>query len=650
MQRGWFGFSLTLCLSAVAPRVGAQSSGAAPFEQNIDMQQFRPAPGPNNFLTVAGSRVAGRGQVSLGAWGSYGHRPFTIFNADCPNSANDDGCTRGTVRSRPLEHLAALDLMATVTVANRLQLGLTLPLLVMGGQAVNPATAYPLNDTETRSAFALGDPRLEAKVRITGEGLRGFSLGAAAFAGIPTGQFTGGAGSFIADGTVSLGARAIADFRTSRFFAAVNLGAVWRPDELRLLSTAVGSRLLWGAGVGVDATPRLAFLAEVFGSNDLSARQQANPVEGNLAARYALGDLALTVGGGAGLQRGAGAPVARAFVGFLWAPQRSDGDSDGVFDHLDRCPAEAEDLDGFDDQDGCPEDDNDGDGMPDATDRCPDEAEDRDQFQDQDGCPDRDNDSDGVPDGYDSCPREPEDRDGDHDEDGCPDNDRDRDGIVDEQDRCAADPEDLDGFADADGCPEPDNDEDGVPDVSDQCSDQPETRNGVEDEDGCPDNVPDRDRDGLPDDRDRCPNEPETFNGTQDDDGCPEESAPLVNLEGDLLVIQEPVNFALNSDRIVGGASFRVLDAVVALLTAHAEIGSVEIQGHTDNRGNAAANRALSNRRALAVKAYLVDHGIRGERLSALGLGPDRPLTTNDTAEGRARNRRVEFHVQRAPQ
>jgi len=250
-----------------------------------------------------------------------------------------------------------------------------------------------------------------------------------------------------------------------------------------------------------------------------------------------------------------------------------------------------------------------------------------------------------VPDGYDSCPREPEDRDGDHDEDGCPDNDRDRDGVPDETDRCPTDPEDVDGFQDNDGCPEPDNDGDRVPDVSDQCSDQAETMNGVDDADGCPDNVPDRDRDGIPDDRDRCPNEPETFNNTQDDDGCPENTAALATLENGQVVLHEAVNFAQGSDRIVGGASFRVLDAVVALLTFHPELAAVEIQAHTDDRGDARENRAISARRATAVKSYLVDHGVRAERLSTMGVGPDRPLTTNDTAEGRARNRRIEMHV-----
>jgi len=97
-----------------------------------------------------------------------------------------------------------------------------------------------------------------------------------------------------------------------------------------------------------------------------------------------------------------------------------DSDGDGIFDVVDRCPHSAEDQDGFQDRDGCPDLDNDGDGIPDARDDCPLEAEDADGVRDGDGCPDHDNDADGVPDSVDKCPLKPEDLDGCDDEDGCP--------------------------------------------------------------------------------------------------------------------------------------------------------------------------------------------------------------------------------------
>ena len=137
-----------------------------------------------------------------------------------------------------------------------------------------------------------------------------------------------------------------------------------------------------------------------------------------------------------------------------------------------------------------PAEDRDRDGLMDPDDRCPNEPEDVDNFEDADGCPDPDDDRDGVLDGCDRCPRVSEDSDGFEDLDGCPDADNDQDGVPDTADRCPDVAEDVDTFEDADGCPDPDNDQDGVLDASDRCPNEAETRNGFEDVDGCPDVVP----------------------------------------------------------------------------------------------------------------------------------------------------------------
>ena len=135
-------------------------------------------------------------------------------------------------------------------------------------------------------------------------------------------------------------------------------------------------------------------------------------------------------------------------------PVDDDPDHDGITGAADQCPADPEDKDGYQDDDGCPEPDNDADGILDPNDRCPLEAEDRDGFQDEDGCPDPDNDTDGIPDGADRCPLEPEDKDGYQDDDGCPDPDNDGDGVIDGLDKCPDQPETKNGFADDDGCPD----------------------------------------------------------------------------------------------------------------------------------------------------------------------------------------------------
>jgi hypothetical protein len=169
-----------------------------------------------------------------------------------------------------------------------------------------------------------------------------------------------------------------------------------------------------------------------------------------------------------------------------------DRDGDGIRDSDDLCPDVPEDLDGYQDQDGCPDLDNDGDGIPDRVDLAPDLPEDFDGFEDTDGRPELDNDLDGIPDRDDACPNQPEDFDGIDDEDGCPDVviDRDGDGIPDEDDACPLQAEDFDGFEDEDGCPDLDNDLDGIPDYEDACPNQAEDYDGVDDDDGCPDPPP----------------------------------------------------------------------------------------------------------------------------------------------------------------
>jgi len=137
-----------------------------------------------------------------------------------------------------------------------------------------------------------------------------------------------------------------------------------------------------------------------------------------------------------------------------------------------------------------PPKDSDADGILDNVDKCPTEAEDKDGFEDQDGCPDLDNDKDGIPDAQDKCPNEAETKNGIDDEDGCPEIDKDGDGILGSKDQCPDEAEDKDGFEDEDGCPDLDNDKDGIPDAQDKCPNEPETKNGYLDDDGCPDEVP----------------------------------------------------------------------------------------------------------------------------------------------------------------
>lgn len=291
-----------------------------------------------------------------------------------------------------------------------------------------------------------------------------------------------------------------------------------------------------------------------------------------------------------------------------------DTDLDGIFDDTDNCVLvpnpDQSDIDGDRQGDAC-DDDMDGDGILNVNDNCP-----------------------TVPN-----PAQ-EDTDGDGTGDACSD-DRDGDGIPDATDDCPAVPEDFDQFEDTDGCPESDNDQDGLIDPEDDCPVTPEDPDGFEDTDGCPD--VDNDGDGILDTDDECPDEPEDFDGDRDEDGCPDTDS-LATMRGDRIEISQQINFELNSARITGDISFRILDDVAEILLANPDV-DVRIEGHTDSQGSASYNEELSQNRANSVMQYLTEQGIERDRLTAVGFGEEQPIADNESEEGRALNRRVEFHI-----
>lgn len=218
--------------------------------------------------------------------------------------------------------------------------------------------------------------------------------------------------------------------------------------------------------------------------------------------------------------------------------------------------------------------------------------------------------------------------------------DRDGDGIKDDVDKCPDDPEDKDGFEDEDGCPDPDNDKDGILDVDDLCPNEPEDKDGFKDEDGCPD--PDNDKDRILDKDDKCPNDPETYNGFEDEDGCPDRGRVVVTDTS--IEILDMVYFEYDK-AIIKKQSYPILDAVAATLQGNPAISLIEIQGHTDERGNDAYNLDLSDRRSKSVRDYLISKGVDAKRLTAQGYGETQPLDRNHNEAAWAKNRRVAFLI-----
>jgi len=210
-----------------------------------------------------------------------------------------------------------------------------------------------------------------------------------------------------------------------------------------------------------------------------------------------------------------------------------------------------------------------------------------------------------------------------------PKRDGDGDGFLDGEDAC---PEKA-GVA-PDGCPAPnDPDGDGFLGNDDACPEEA----GIA-PDGCPDR--DADRDGILVPDDGCPDEAEQFNGFEDGDGCPDEVPDAVQQFTGRL---EGVNFELSRSTLTK-ASLPVLDEAVKVLQQYLTV-RIEVSGHTDNTGRREINMRLSQARADAVKKYLVDHGVDEGRIVTRGAGPDEPIDSNATREGRANNRRIEFRV-----
>jgi outer membrane protein OmpA-like peptidoglycan-associated protein len=259
--------------------------------------------------------------------------------------------------------------------------------------------------------------------------------------------------------------------------------------------------------------------------------------------------------------------------------------------------------------------DTDKDGIYDKDDACPQVA----GLKQFNGCPDTD--GDGIVDGSDACPEVA----GLAALNGCPD--ADGDGVTDASDACPQ----VAGLAALKGCP--DADKDGVADKDDKCP----SVAGPKENAGCP--WADTDKDGVADKDDECPE----VAGLASNKGCPEVTAAVLES-----VSVEAKSIYFNT----GKSTFRSEDVPVKIesistLLKQYPTAKFSIEGHTDSDGSDAFNQKLSQERADVVKNALIERGMKAENLSAVGYGESKPVASNKTAAGKAKNRRTEVVLQK---
>ena len=408
---------LTLLLTAFWGPLALSPSARAQEDQPqaVDAQHFRPTPPGEPLLwTGLGSADAS------GSWGAsvlahYAHEPL-IWYHDIHGRQNIVGA------------LGQLDLSGSFSLG-RLRAALVLPVVQYATSDVLPSRA------------GIGDLWLEGRITLFDQRRDALGLGLVGGLELPTRTVD----DALSTGSPTGAIRLHADRSFGSLLVAVNLGVELVP-EIELGKLTFGDAFLGRAGLMVPVGERLELTAETALRASLSTPEDGVPVELLGGFRRKIGtSYALRMGAGTGITAAAGSPIFRLIIGVDRLPQRTfDPDNDGIVGLDDVCPYEPELVNDIRDLDGCPEDeaelaielasqhatamvppttpvDTDKDGLLDHQDICPQKAEDHDGFEDADGCPEPDNDEDGILDAEDRCPDRAETVNSYEDEDGCPD-------------------------------------------------------------------------------------------------------------------------------------------------------------------------------------------------------------------------------------
>ncbi|MCB9763641.1 MAG: OmpA family protein [Alphaproteobacteria bacterium] len=612
---------LALLAAGVSAPAQAQDAGQA-----INAQRFRPVTDGQRFFTLDDTTVGPAFTAGGSLMMNYAHDPFIYRYTD------------GREDFPILSNVATADLVGWVNLP-RVRVGVDLPLhLASTGYAVD--------------GFRLvGDARVMGVGEIIERQGEGLGVAARAFWDVPTGNEA----AWLGEAHTVVGAGAVGSYQWRGLLAVADLGlrsgtGQVFPDELTL-----GPRLDWGMGANYAITDAIDASLELDGELILGGGTiGSRPAEALAGVRLRpYQDLIVHAGVGGGISRGVGAPDVRAVLGVSWNPREDGGsalytaapvstapdrDGDGVSDENDLCPDQPEDLNGVDDQDGCPE----GNLTPTRV-LVLDAAGDQISPSRLEFVSGPDTGSYTLGDGELVRSLEP----------GAYKVSVSADGYTGETFQLEV--------------PQARIHEHSV--RLDKLVAPGSLRVMVRDTDGRPLTATLR---LLGEDGQRIPGS---------DDGLTELSLPpgaysilisapdhrslekaveleeggsasvdvvlegaRVKIEGDRVVILDKVFFELDSD-VIKKESFSLLDEVVETLMNHPELVLVEVQGHTDDQGRDAYNDGLSQRRAEAVRRYLVQSGIDPARLQAKGYGERAPLMPGTSEDARAANRRVEFHI-----
>ena len=549
------------------------------------LDRYEPSPYGDELMGLPNAHVWGHLRPAIGAMFNGSYLPLVIE-------------FRGEPVANIVQYQLMVHAMASVELFERLKLDINVPFTVS-------QDGEPWEDRSYRavkSGFAPNDIRVGARVEVLKQNGYWPSAALAFDVWLPAGdqeRYTSTGETRYAPSIVVSGD--YEDFMwtsmLSRRFQSAYSGNE-SPTPADRAQDLLGSEVRFGVGGG----PRFGDLlvsAEVFGSvvtqGVLHPQTDGSPpvnLEAHLGARYDLGPLRLRLAGGPGLTRGAGTPTFRGVfsVGYVMEVDKTEvwhrkATGYGAVGEGDAGSGGTGGVGsgGTDGTGGIDGDGGSGSGRVKVGPRA-------------------DRDGDGVPDAADACPRKK----------GDPAN------------------------TSKPGCPI-DTDGDGAPDAQDACPKVPGARSSDAKEDGCP---PDTDGDGLRDPDDACPREAGKVTDDPKTTGCLE----AVRVVGSQIVILQKVEFETNR-ALIKKDSESLLKPVAAVMRARPEIVRLAVEGHTDSTGSEQGNIELSQRRAVAVMLWLVDHKIDPRRLEARGFGPRRPIADNGTQKGRAANRRVQFEI-----